>query len=425
MLLTREEWLRPECRRPKREKEIKEEANIVQFTDDEPALLLNECEENEESMMLVNEEKVAPKLKKAAGADSNLWYLDNGASNHMSGQRTNFKDLDEKITGRVKFGDVSMVHIKGKGSVIFKCKNGEESVLREVYYILSLCHNIISLGQLAEKGNKVTLNGDLLWVHDKQGKLLMRVKRSMNRIYKIILESGEQQCLKSKSEEDTWLWHSRLGHVNFKAMTLMDTSKMDKAFGAFKKFRVLVENGGEKKIKTFRTDRGGEFCSNEFMRYCEEAEIARQFTAPYTPQQNCMFERRNMTMVEIARSLLKGMKLPNEFWGEVIRHSIYILNRLPARAVSRVTPYEACLGKKPHIEHIRVFGYLDHMKVENQMARKLDDRSVPVIHLGKEPDTKAYKLYNPVNKIVHVSRDIVFEEKKYWLWGNKENSEER
>lgn len=52
-----------------------------------------------------------------------------------------------------------------------------------------------------------------------------------------------------------------------------------------------------------------------------------------------------------------------------------------------------------------------HMKVPSQKVKKLDDRSIPVIHLGKEPGTKAYRLYDPVNKRVHVSRDVIFEEK--------------
>lgn len=122
--------------------------------------------------------------------ETNLWYLDNGASNHMTGQRSKFKELDEKITGRVKFGDGSTIEIKGKGSMMFKCKYGEEVVFHEVYYIPTLCNNIISLGQLSEKGNKVVLNGAFLWVYDTQVRLLMKVKRSANRLYKIILESG-------------------------------------------------------------------------------------------------------------------------------------------------------------------------------------------------------------------------------------------
>lgn len=66
------------------------------------------------------------------GRETNLWYLDNGASNHMTGIRSKFKDLDESVTGQVRFGDGSTVNIQGKGSMVFKCKNGENRVLREV-----------------------------------------------------------------------------------------------------------------------------------------------------------------------------------------------------------------------------------------------------------------------------------------------------
>lgn len=176
---------------------------------------------------------MSPKLIQEAGKNqmnSNLCYLDNGASNNMTCQRSKFKDLDVKVTGQVKFGDGSIVHIKGKGSVVIRCKTGEVQTLRHVYYIPSLCNNIISIGQLAEEGNKVTISGDYLWVRDVCGTLLMKVKRTQNRLYKIILEDSESHCLLSKTEEDAWLWHSRLGHVNFKALKLMENMKMVHGF---------------------------------------------------------------------------------------------------------------------------------------------------------------------------------------------------
>lgn len=117
----------------------------------------------------------------------------------------------------------------------------------------------------------------------------------------------------------------------------------------------------------------------------------------------------------MARSFLKEKQVPSMLWGEDIRHSVYILNRLP-RAVSRVTPYDAWSGLKPDIVHVRVFGCIAHMKIPSVHMKKLDDRSKVVINLGKEPGTKAYRLYDPENKIVHVSRDVVFEEKKAWNW---------
>lgn len=199
----------------------------------------------------------------------------------------------------------------------------------------------------------------------------------------------------------------------------------DEAFEAFKKFRAQVESEDERKVKTFRTDRDGEFMSKQFIAYCEDVGITRHFTAPYSPQQNGVVERRNRTVLEMARSFLKGMQIPLMLWGEAIRHSIYVLNRLPKRAITGMTPFEAWSGMKPDIGHIKVFGCLAHMKLPSVHTTKLDDRSKLVINLGKEPGSKAYRLYDPEQNTVHVSRDVVFEENKSWPWENdKERNEE-
>ncbi|KAL8107947.1 hypothetical protein AgCh_024380 [Apium graveolens] len=86
------------------------------------------------------------------------------------------------------------------------------------------------------------------------------------------------------------------------------------ALQAFKKFRTLVKNGSEIRIKVFRTDRGGEFNSNEFKEFCEGAGIEGHFTTPYTPQQNGLVERRNRTVVEMTRSSLKEIQMPTKMW---------------------------------------------------------------------------------------------------------------
>lgn len=126
----------------------------------------------------------------------------------MSGQLSKFKELDQSVKGQVRFGDGSTVHIEGKGTVVLRCKNGENKVLHKVYYIPALCNNIISLGQLAEVGNNVILNGDHLWVYDKDAKLVIKVKRSFNRLYKIVIYSGDADCLLSKTDENSLLWHA-------------------------------------------------------------------------------------------------------------------------------------------------------------------------------------------------------------------------
>lgn len=203
--------------------------NIAQVPDDEPALLLVESEGKVKNVMLVNEEKLNPRLsqnKHDNESVSNLWYLDNGASNHMTGQKSKLKELYEEITGQVKFGDGSLVEIKRKGSVLMRCKNGGERMLHDVYYIPALCSNIISLGQMAEEGYKVSMCGDYLWVREARGTLFMKVKRSVNRLYKIIINTNEVNCLLAEDCNQEWLWHSRFGHVIFNAMQELVTKKM-------------------------------------------------------------------------------------------------------------------------------------------------------------------------------------------------------
>jgi transposase InsO family protein len=67
---------------------------------------------------------------------------------------------------------------------------------------------------------------------------------------------------------------------------------------------VEVETG--RRLRVLRTDNGGEFTSVEFEMYYAEHGIERQHTAPYTPQQNSVVERRNQSVVTMARSLLKS-----------------------------------------------------------------------------------------------------------------------
>lgn len=97
-----------------------------------------------------------------------------------------------------------------------------------------------------------------------------------------------------------------------------------------------------------------------------------------------------------------------------MRHSIYLLNHLPTLALTGVTPYEVWYEKKPRVGHIIVFCCVAHMKIPSQQTQKLDDRSRQVINLGKEPRTKAYRLYDPTRNKVHVSRDVKFKEEKSW-----------
>lgn len=121
-------------------------------------------------------------------------------------------------------------------------------------------------------------------------------------------------------------------------------------------------------------------------------------------------------------SILKHMSVPNYLWGEVARHSTYLINRISTRSLVSQTPYEAFKGKKPNVDHLRVFGCLGFAKPAKQKhLRKLDDRSRVLVNLGTEPGSKAYRLMDPTSRKVVVSRDVVFDESRGWKWKTTEN----
>ena len=129
-------------------------------------------------------------------------------------------------------------------------------------------------------------------------------------------------------------------------------------------------------------------------------------------------------ILEMTRSILKHMIVPNYMWGEAVRHVTYLINRCATRTLASKTPYEMFKGSKPNVSHLRVFGCIGYARVSAPHKKKLDDRSIALVHLGTEPKTKAYRLFDPSSKRITVSRDVVFMEEEAWKWNDcaRENS---
>ncbi|GJW63466.1 zinc finger, CCHC-type containing protein [Tanacetum coccineum] len=188
-----------------------DQSNLIE-EDLEPTLMMATIKEHHE--VFLNERNF--EQPKTSPGEESLWYLDNGASNHMTGVKEHFKEIDEKITGNVRFGDGSYVEIKGKGSILLECKNKEQRAISQV-------------------------------------------------------------------KED-------------------------------------------------------------------------------------------------------------------------------------ITPYEALKGRKPNLQHIRIFGCISYAKVPSQHLTKFDDRSIQMVYLGSKPGSKAYRLFDPITKKICVSRDMKFKEDETWNW---------
>lgn len=115
-----------------------------------------------QSSINVNEDKLFVQLGEKSKGGSTRWILDTGATNHMTGERSIFSELDIGVHGTVRFGDGSVVAIEGRGTILFKLKSGEHQELVGVYYIPKLTANIVSLGQLDEDAYKILIEHGVL-----------------------------------------------------------------------------------------------------------------------------------------------------------------------------------------------------------------------------------------------------------------------
>ena len=115
----------------------------------------------------------------------------------------------------------------------------------------------------------------------------------------------------------------------------------DEVFSKFNKFKALIENHTEKKFKTFQSDNGGEFTSDEFKELCRESGIRRELTIPYNPKHNGVSKRKNRTIMEATKAMLHDQDLPMRLWAEVVRTTVYVQNHTLHRILEKKTPEES------------------------------------------------------------------------------------
>ena len=109
-------------------------------------------------------------------------------------------------------------------------------------------------------------------------------------------------------------------------------------------------------VRLIRSDNGTEFKNSVLNDFCTEKGISRQFSAPRTPQQNGVVERKNRTLIEAARTMLSESRLPMYFWTEAVNTACYTQNRTLITKDHEKTPYELMANKKPTLKYFHVFG---------------------------------------------------------------------
>jgi hypothetical protein len=151
---------------------------------------------------VIEDEKVLlmAQTSSTSGYDT-VWYLDTGADNHMTDHKHLFIEMTE-LTDTVSFGDASKVEVKGKDNMKFLQKNEKLRMIEDVYYILEITSNILSVGQLMEKGFEIFMKKITLHLKDSRGRVIARVKMGKNRMFKLNLQRIKQKCLKINKEDE-------------------------------------------------------------------------------------------------------------------------------------------------------------------------------------------------------------------------------
>jgi hypothetical protein len=164
------------------------------------------------------------------------------------------------------------------------------------------------------------------------------------------------------------------------------------------------------RIKKIRSDNGTEFKNFQIEGFLEEEGIKHEFSSPYTPQQNGVVERKNITLLDMARTMLDEYKTPDQFWVEAINTACYSINRLYLHRILKKTSYELLTGKKPNVSYVRVFGSKCFILVKRGRKYKFASKVVEGFLLGYDSNTRAYRVFNKSTRLVEVSWDIVFDD---------------
>ncbi|GAA5874613.1 hypothetical protein JCM1840_007427 [Sporobolomyces johnsonii] len=180
-------------------------------------------------------------------------------------------------------------------------------------------------------------------------------------------------------------------------------------FQAFKRFKAAAETESGRKLQCFRSDNGGEYSSRAFRAYLDDHGIAFESPPPYSPASNGVAERVNRSILEGIRAMLHQAGADKSLWAEALLAFVFVKNRSPHAALKGKVPLSVWRDHPVRVDMLRVWGCRAWHTLANTKS-KLDARAIPLVFVGYEGDTKAYRLLDPALKRIVPSRDARFQE---------------
>ncbi|XP_051163516.1 uncharacterized protein LOC127282958 [Leptopilina boulardi] len=443
-------------------------------------------------------------------SDKDCWYVDSGATSHMTTSKDTFDDYDPSVKGFVQLADSGKsCEVKGKGSGTIKCiVDGylKEIKIHNVLYVPSLSSNLLSVIKLTKEGYSLNFEENSCKVI-KEGKVqaVAYSEIGANGLYKIKTDADKACIVKNKlngkhGTDCQHVWHRILGHRDLQAIkdlsekglavgisvkdcgiqevceccvkgkmarkpfpkesqgrtmetfdllhtdvcgpiqtvtpskkryiiTIIDDysrystvrfmEHKNEAGNIIKQFVEMVKTQFNKTPKCIRSDRGKEYVNQDLQNYLKNKGVKLQYTVSYSPQQNGVAERKNRSLLEMARCMMLDANLEKKYWAETVNTANFLQNRLPTRITAK-TPYELMYSNKPDLKNLHIFGCDAYAQIPKELRRKLDDKAEKLTFIGYSEESKGFRLLDKKTDRIKVSRDVIFLDKNQQVKNSNE-----
>nr|GFB04146.1 hypothetical protein [Tanacetum cinerariifolium] len=341
-------------------------------------------------------------------------------------------------------------------------------MIKRVYYVEGLNHNLFSIGQFCNADLEVAFRKSTCYIRDLKGNDLLIGSHETD-LYSITLQDTNSPNLiflmAKATSSQAWLWHCRLSHLNFDTINLL--SKNDILVGLLKlKFikdhRCSSCELGKAKRKSFyskttpsskrqlqllhmdlcgpmrvasingkryvlvivddysrytwthflrivRTDKGTEFLNKTLHAYFASKGILHQTSVARTPEQNGVVKRQNRTLVEAAQTMLSAAKVHLFFWVEAIATTCFTQKRSLVILRHEKTPYHIINNHKSSVKFFHIFGSVCYIvrDGENLDKMKEKDRTVTTSNEPNLPFSPMFdELLNGSSQIMSKSSTV-------------------
>jgi hypothetical protein len=166
-----------------------------------------------------------------------------------------------------------------------------------------------------------------------------------------------------------------------------------KTFDIFKKFATRAQNEFGSSMVKIRSDNGSEFHNTRVEEYCDG-----------------VVERKNNTLITLARVMLDDYGVSQRFWAEAINMTCHASNRVYFHQLLMETPYELLIGRKPNIAYFQVFGCKCFIFKKRRHLWKFESRVDEGMLVGYASNSKAYKVFNNSTRVIEETFDVKFDE---------------